>query len=1091
MHQDASHENTPHQPPFQSNDPSSILRQALDSNPSLAKAGSEKDEWISKTVLGRSPADSLSPEYVSAVAAVLALPQINTKKRIAEVSKLFSSTLDSIQIDGWKNITSAFFSASPVIETLPFVDVINLTKLFLYIAENSRHQSITVCSVECLKNVDCLSISEWITIARLHGASPTILNEEHSQNFIRLLLLGVSTDTLLTPERLFEYSVISSSLPESFKTSLLSQKGKINPEEWKVDEKALSESALLIRISEQIPLLTENGGKNFDELHCSVCRELVSSFGMASQLQSFFQRISKLHPHDAAISALEKYARGISIPTIDRLLKSANESELSLSEFPSNLESIPAELLPWVTHKSIDKKSKWIRTPENSLKRTPEEVRILIAALSEYSSKSPFYSDLPIRLFDALYESNDTGPQVSWNADLIAHICLEHAQRHSSNTRDATSEQVEYEEFSNGEKRKFSPEFQNILTRYVHAQSVASRLTQAGCSDPEAAKRAWRLSEYPDLEENLGSLALSSNFTTDSIRAVKEIAADNTRPYAELERFLSALSSIEPEIWETTYKISTAVPAESSLGISRKEFRSLFGIIEDPTGEKLKESFDREATKKFVTLTRKQLLTYLFGPNEKEKTKARDWLGSANGYGNDSGPWPLYLAGKGKHLHPEYVKMKRDVFSVYKGAFDIHYGFSRSTFECKKTPETSQWMLTRFGLDTATHVSTLHVNNASDYPGKGIIISGLRPERIFVTNKETPNDPFSIYKNAWPWLKNEFEDLSRCHLLFSRGVKIITGPKEKKYIIDGVHYSLVAWNDHFNNQELYGAALVPTSIISSILTGKTTSASHSGLDHGFTKHQLLSAESLTPQFLKERCKAKGLNFLNLTWASNINGMCNAYPPNSAPHFEWEKEANQSHSDADGHIHKSVITGTFEYIISREADILLRPMRDAHTHIVTTACAYFNIYDLYRLGKAIWHKGQSVQDELKETLIHDDSTQTHDTPEVGENEFRMLLEAFKWNKLHGQGPTGIENFPVLAIAPTLDDWSMVKSPILLDTHSMNLTLPDGRNIQLNPKTNGGSAFDIGVWVREVRPLYLNRSDLDLKFLDRRDVQHVTE
>jgi hypothetical protein len=1077
-----------HQDPSPSKDPSSILRQALDANPSLVKAGSEKDEWINKTLLGKSPVESISPEYINTVAAVLALPQINNKKRVSEVSKIFSTALDTIEAHTWKNITGAFFSAAPVIENLPYVDVINLTKLFLYIAENSSQNSLSFCSTEQLKSITCESIPEWIAVARLHETAPSIVGKEHSEGIIRLLLLALATDESVTPAKLFESTILSSSLPESLKIALLTHKEKINPEAWKVDEKVLTESALLIKIVEILPSLTAHSEQKYDELHQSICREVVSSFGTASQLHSLVQRASKLSPHSAVMSALEKYSRGVPIPTIDRLVKSANESELPLHEFPTNLESLPAEFLVWVTHKSIDKKSRWVKSPEESLKRTSDEVRELISALSHFSSNSPFYSDLPIRIFDALHDGSDPTAHVPWNAELIALISLEYNQKQRSNNKETPSEDFTFEGFSNGEKRKFSPEFQGILTRYIQAESLASSLFKAGCSRPEAAKRAWRLSEYPDLQDTLGALTLSSKFAEDSINAVKDIAKDSSRTYSELERFLSALASIEPELWEATYKISTSVPAESALSISRKEFRMLLGATEDPTGDHLSEIFTKETTKKFVTLTRKQLLTYLFHTDEIERTKARDWLGSANGYGNDSGPWPLYLAGRGKNLHPEYVKMRRDVFSIYKGAFDIHYGFGRSTFECKTTPGTSQWMLTRFALDTATHVSTLHVNSSTKYPGKGIIISGLKPERIFVSNKETPNDPFSKYKIAWPWLKNEFDDLSRSHLLLSRGVKIITGPKEKKYVIDGVHYSLVAWNDHFENPELYGAALVPTSIISGILTGKTSSISSLDTVSSVNEQLLLSSFALTPQFIKDRCAAKGLPFLNLTWASNINGVCNAYPPRSAPYFLWEESAPQSHSDADGHIHKSVITGSFEYILSREADILLRPMREAHAKVVGTASAYFNIYDLFRLGKAIWHKGQSVRDESTEVLTHTTSHQSHETPDVGENEFRMLLEAFKWNKFPSKD---LHDFPILAITPTLDDWSMVKSPILLDTYSMALTLPDGRVVQLNPKTHGGSAFDISMWVREVRPLYHNRSDLDLQFLDRRDVQHVSE
>jgi hypothetical protein len=172
-------------------------------------------------------------------------------------------------------------------------------------------------------------------------------------------------------------------------------------------------------------------------------------------------------------------------------------------------------------------------------------------------------------------------------------------------------------------------------------------------------------------------------------------------------------------------------------------------------------------------------------------------------------------------------------------------------------------------------------------------------------------------------------------------------------------------------------------------------------------------------------------------------------------------------------------------MSAKANTLLIPLRSLHTEVHRVAAAYLNLHDLSRLSLALWHKGQTVTEEMGE----DANVDFDQSPELGGNETRMLVEAFRWHRLHTQGVTDHHQFPILALANTLDSSSMVKTPFQLDTYDLTCQLPDGTKVTLNSATAGSGAFEIGLWSRHVRPLYFSRADVDLRFLDRRSVYYV--
>jgi hypothetical protein len=492
-------------------------------------------------------------------------------------------------------------------------------------------------------------------------------------------------------------------------------------------------------------------------------------------------------------------------------------------------------------------------------------------------------------------------------------------------------------------------------------------------------------------------------------------------------------------------------------------------------------SADRDKTSE----TRGHLVTFLQSRDSQARTQALSALNTV--YHLDQGPYPQYQ-GSTSSIHPDYRRMMNEVKGAYRGTFDMHYGFGHFTFECMTAPGAVDWMLVQFGFDVAIRVDRLHSTSKELYPGPGCLLSGMKLDRIFAKTPNSPDDPYVSFKKAWPWAANEFEDLAATRFLISRAVKAVIAPDLPKYYREGIHYSLVTWNDHFRNPNLDAATLVPTVVLLAALKGKHSAIQAPGDRPTVTPYNSVHDEALSFPALAAECAARGLNILNLGWASNLGGLCNAYPPLSAPYFEWEgRLAGQGRGkDRVGHVHKSFISGRNRSKLDEATKQLLVPLREAHTSVRTLSTAYFNLHDLFRLSLAMWHKGLTVTEGMGE-MVEPEFRQDGEG-RLNPHELRMLHQAHRWHRLHERGVRDRDAFPVLCIAPALDNWSKVRSPLMLDTFDLTLRIPEQELIQLTKDSGGHDAYEATVWSRYVKPLYFTRSDRDLQFLDRRTVTY---
>lgn len=473
---------------------------------------------------------------------------------------------------------------------------------------------------------------------------------------------------------------------------------------------------------------------------------------------------------------------------------------------------------------------------------------------------------------------------------------------------------------------------------------------------------------------------------------------------------------------------------------------------------------------------------------------------------NDPLPYPQEdLEG---NPHPDAIQAQSETESVFRRAFNVHHGFSSLTFDSKRNPIGDPWMLARFGNDVAVFTEFINAQDPMKFPGRGVYISRLIPEKIFVFNEDDwreHNDPYLRYKAAWPWAKDEFDDLSKAQFIFTRGFVAVSCPTNSKYVLENeygekVHYSYIVFNDHHENYGCNVAYLVPTSVLKNKLWGTTVPYE----DYlGFSKEDTdINDIAFDPEDFAKNAKLIPANVLNLCWGSNIGGgLCNAYPPGSGPFHKWESKRKMRHETRDkyNHVHKSHITGHYQTSMTKKMDKLLEPLRQAHKQVFKVTNKYQNLLDLFKLTLAMWHKGHTIGEKVIPANVSDDylfdNVDYNNVDEILEEgqiydmsdnprSNRMLIEAYKWHEGRKVGKNNKNDFPVLVIADTLDYWSIPKSPIYLDTYDLTLKI-DGETIQLPRSSDGTGEIENDLWYNNVIP-YIQSTAKDLRFYDRRDL-----
>lgn len=395
------------------------------------------------------------------------------------------------------------------------------------------------------------------------------------------------------------------------------------------------------------------------------------------------------------------------------------------------------------------------------------------------------------------------------------------------------------------------------------------------------------------------------------------------------------------------------------------------------------------------------------------------------------------------------LEANQQTLKIYERAFNMHHGsFTALTYECKRTPDGEFPLLVRFAAEvgkkeengSVKSVEFIDNKKVDSFPGRGFIISNLDLHRIFIADKDTPTNPFKAYKEVWTdrargiTFGDEIDDFEKTRFVFTRGVIAITGPKIPKYLIKDrnntyTHYSLVIFNDHFENKSCNVAYLVPTKILDEKLKDITIKY-NDFKGFGYAKKDSSQAK-LDLESIIEACNDSGSNILDLAWGSNFSGtLSNAFPPKKPPYHEWEGN-HRGTKDFNNHTHKTY------------SGVDLSTFREAHYKVYLTSRAYFNLFDIFNLSLENYHKGETsgdiVQigdvDEFELAGLENEQLDPEEGSGINPNGILMLKEAYRWNQSSEK--------PILVPINALDSWGAITNPpFILDTKEMTLKLSNG-------------------------------------------------
>jgi hypothetical protein len=423
--------------------------------------------------------------------------------------------------------------------------------------------------------------------------------------------------------------------------------------------------------------------------------------------------------------------------------------------------------------------------------------------------------------------------------------------------------------------------------------------------------------------------------------------------------------------------------------------------------------------------------------------------------------------------------MLGEVVEIYRRGYERVRGFGAMTLETKRPLDGSDSLALQFARLFCTDGAVLNCDNRDSMPGPGILYSGIQLERLLVKSDRYPKEPYADYKLAWSFLAEELDDLPKAQILYSRGLMAVIPPSTEKYALHGCHYSLVMYSNHFPTQAPWSFYLVPSSILSEALRGRSVPVrEYSGaFVAGYASS---SAAPLDFFSLRMAAARKGLSILSLGWMSNVAGLCNAFPPGSAPYHLWEVQRNERtrneilrgdrrrpqpalSSDRAGHVHKA-------YAYSREDSTqILSALRTAHQEVYQIASQLFNLHDAFRLVRSLWHKGWHVSE----------SGEAGSVSKFMGVRSPMLRQAYAFYRDRFKGAHEASRHYRLVVAEALDYSVKPRSPVVLSIDDLSLTTSTGKRVVL--PLDGEDTFEEvnGIWDEYVAP-HIQESSKDLRF-----------
>ena len=438
-----------------------------------------------------------------------------------------------------------------------------------------------------------------------------------------------------------------------------------------------------------------------------------------------------------------------------------------------------------------------------------------------------------------------------------------------------------------------------------------------------------------------------------------------------------------------------------------------------------------------------------------------------------------------------------ETMEVVDRAFRESKGFGSVAIDSRGAPrsellEPAAPFLVRFAMDCMQEVHVVNSSSNAEFPGKGIFMSKLKVGDVFTPDSEwRENGKISPY---WRWEQSgglfsskyfyhcRVANLANTGFLMMRGLKIVVPPFDRDHLVDGQHYSYLVYNRHFypGPQTAIG---VPTQLIEGELEPALIPASDFvGFSPRYRDSQQID---FTFAGLQAKAKQRGLPLLDLTYGSVIGGgLCNAFPPFSAPYYSWELDAMRAWGwkDSWGHVHKAFL---MRY---PDDESRLEAFQYLHGEVYNWArlcqdylTAWQFALSFYKMGTTLAAKDDVRQSQMQaeeqeegqdQDVVFGDERQML----VHEYRYRMLEEAYRWFRGGREQGWSMNKMPVLHFAYTIDPNSIPskeKRKFELDTATMVLKI-GSEEIQLPQDGDGRGEQEREIWRDFVVPFFENKS-----------------
>ncbi len=402
---------------------------------------------------------------------------------------------------------------------------------------------------------------------------------------------------------------------------------------------------------------------------------------------------------------------------------------------------------------------------------------------------------------------------------------------------------------------------------------------------------------------------------------------------------------------------------------------------------------------------------------------------------------------------PAFLQTQNQAIRIANAAHDTHLGFTSSKCDLMHLPSSHDSISLEFGEACFGKLKRLNRSDISKYPGSGLSFEQIKLPVVLgfgdIDENELDSAPVeqfnaqleNLKNNSLSWLKESFAEVKDAKFYTTRGFIAVTPPKSQKYFIKGrlgepVHYSYIVFNEHFRDSQKDAVSfLVPTETLERLMTPyEVNSQDYTGYRPDLPD---FSNSDLNLEKFRSETDFDNADILNLSWASNLAGLANSFPPRSYPYHLWERARNSETKDSFGHVHKTHILGSYIPTITDKLGRAWEPLKEAHNSVYAASLGCQKLLDIFKLSMSCWHKG--ISNTNKPDNESEITFDLEDLDFTNERYKYMLNKAYSWHQELSEGHADKNKYPVLLIANTFKLSEMPNLDLYLDTLDMSINI----------------------------------------------------